>query len=238
MERWSLHACLLFTGLLCHAGSRAQSNFYEEEPKTFTGGIVVGTNFTQVDGDTYYGFYKVGLNAGGIVTVRFSESFGASMELLYAQKGVRGVNVLESPYVGTYVEKYYLNLNYVEVPILLHIKPSKLCVWQRQLDIEAGISYARLINFKEWAEADQPVLIDPNINYFKTSDLDYVLGLSFKAYKNIFINTRYQYSIFTIRDPTRIPVGYGYGTTGQYNILVRSGSFIYLSSIDSPFAFR
>lgn len=207
--KWLGVLAILLSLLPCITIS-AQSGFYEEDPKVFTGGLILGANFAQVDGDTYYGYYKVGLNTGGTVYVHFSEIAGISLELLYAQKGVRGNAVLESPYIGTYVEKYFLNLNYVQVPLLFHIKSHKI-------DFEAGIAYARLISFKEWAETDQPNYINPSVNYFNNSDLDYMVGLTIKAYKNIYLNGRYEYSILSIRDPSRIPVGFGYGSNGQFN---------------------
>src|ERR1700744_4144942 len=75
----------------------AQSSYYIENPHTtFKGGLVLGTNFTQVDGDTYYGYHKIGLNTGGMVYVHFTQLFGVSMELLYSQKGSRAAMVTQS----------------------------------------------------------------------------------------------------------------------------------------------
>lgn len=195
--------------LFCAPHAFAQ-NGYIEDPKVFTGGPILGVNFTQVDGDSYYGYHKVGLTAGGVVYVHFTQWFGASMELVYTQKGSRGVNVTESPYIGTYVEKYSMNLNYVEVPVLLHAKSNRV-------DFEAGVAYARLINSKEWAQADVPVIIDPEYNKFNTTDIDYLIGGSINIYKQLYLNIRYQYSIASIRDSYRIPVGFGYGGSGQFN---------------------
>jgi hypothetical protein len=215
--RVSSHTAWLFMLLLtCGIHCSAQS-YYEEVPKVFTGGLILGANFAQVDGDTYYGFYKVGVNAGATVQVRFSEIFSAGMELLYVQKGVRGLAVVGSQYGSTYAQKYYLDLNYAEVPVLLHIKPGSKCPTYLRADFETGVSYARLINFKEYAENDQPVYFNPTVNYFKNSDVDLVAGINYKIYKNLHLNFRYQYSLTTIRDAARIPVGFGYGNAGQYN---------------------
>ena len=190
----------------------AQGSFYEQDPKVFNGGLIMGLNFTQVDGDTYFGYHKVGLNAGGVVYVHFTPFFGASMELLYSQKGSRGETVTESPSIGTYVTKYFMNVNYVEVPLTLHLVSHKF-------DLEAGASYALLISSKEWVLSDQPVNVDPVHNKFNSSDIDYVFGLGREIYKRLFANIRFQYSITSIRPPERIPVGYGYGSDGQYNNL-------------------
>ncbi len=189
-----------------------QKGFDDEDPKAFNGGLVLGLNFTQIDGDTYFGYHKVGLNAGGVVYVHFTKVFGASMELLYSQKGSRGENVVESPYIGTYVTKYFMNVNYVEVPLTLHVISHKF-------DFEGGVAYARLINSKEWIQSDQPVVTDPDLNRFNTSDIDYVFGMGRYIYKRLYANIRFEYSITSIRSPDRIPLGYGYGNQGQFNNL-------------------
>jgi len=188
----------------------AAQNYYEPVPKIFEGGLVAGCNFTQIDGDSFYGYHKVGLDAGGVVYVHFTPVFGASMEIAYSQKGSRGEQVTQSPSIGTYVAKYFMNVNYVEVPFMLHVKFD-------ELDFEAGVSYDRLISSNEWILSDQQVTIDPVANRFNTSDIDYILGLSHKVYKQFYLDARFLYSITSIRPADRIPVGYGYGAQGQYN---------------------
>lgn len=209
-----LHTCrrvLTFFCLICPTTVGAQS-YYEEEQKVFDGGIVAGANFSQVDGDSYFGYHKVGFNAGGIVYVHFTKKFGASIELLYSQKGSRGESVLESPAIGTYVAKYYMDVNYAEIPVTMHIITHKL-------DVEAGASYARLVNSKEWILSDQPAVIDKDRNRFNNSDVEMILGLGGKIYKGLHANIRFQYSLTSIRPPERIPVGYIYGNIGQFNNL-------------------
>src|ERR1043165_3946882 len=49
------------------------ADYYEEIPRAFYGGLVVGANFAQVDGDNYAGYHRIGINAGGIVYTRFDE---------------------------------------------------------------------------------------------------------------------------------------------------------------------
>jgi hypothetical protein len=201
--------------------AQAQEGYYIPEPKIFNGGVILGANFTQVDGDSFYGYHKIGLNAGGIVNVHFSNNVGVSIEMLYSQKGSRGVAVYESPAIGTYIEKYNMTLNYVEVPIMLHI-------FQGRFDYEAGASAAYLVKATEWVQADQPVVIDPVANRFNKSDVDVVVGASRRMYKQLYLNFRFEYSITSIRPADRIPVGYGYGAGGQYNNLVNLRLVYYL----------
>lgn len=200
----------LFVISLSFLKVQAQNDYFTGEPKVFNGGLILGMNITQVDGDTYYGYHKVGLNVGGTVFVHFTRAFGVSMELLYAQKGSRGEDIIESPAIGTYVTKYFMNLNYVEVPVMLHYT-------YHRYDVEAGVSYCYLVKSSEWVLADQPLNIDPVANSFNKTELEYIFGLSRRLYKQLYANARFQYSITSIRPSDRIPLGYGYGNQGQFN---------------------
>ncbi len=185
-------------------------HYYEDPPKVFEGGIIGGVNFTQVDGDTYYGFHKTGIHAGGQVYVHFTPKVGMTMDIVYSQKGSRGEGIKQSAIISTYVAKYFMNLNYVEVPVLIHYQ-------EHGFDFEAGLSYARLVSSKEWVFTDLPVTIDPVKNSFNTADIEYVAGLRIKLYKKLYGNFRYEYSIVTIRPDSKIPVSFGYGNDGQFN---------------------
>ena len=125
-------------------------------------------------------------------------------------KGSRGEAVTESPYIGTYVTKYYMDVNYVEIPLMLH-------AIYKAIDIEAGLSYGLLVSSKEWVLSDQPVAISFDRNGFNTTDAEWILGLSRRLYKGLYGNVRFQYSITPIRDYSKVPTGYSYGTLGQFN---------------------
>lgn len=174
---------------------------------------MVGANFSQVDGDSFYGYHKVGLHVGGIVYVHCTAKIGISMELTYTEKGSRGEQINESAAIGAYVEKYYMNLNYAEVPVTLHYKIKKL-------DAEAGLAYARLINSKEWILADRAVAIDPVRNAFANTDISYILGIIVQAHKRIYAGIRFQYSALSIRPIDKVPAGFSYGHQGQFNNLL------------------
>ena len=192
-------------------GIHAQ-NMYGDDPKPFTGALLAGLNFSQVDGDSYYGYHKVALNAGAMVYVHFTSIVGISMELLYSRKGSRGVTETYSQYVGSYFSRYYMDVNYVEVPLMFHTIYGKY-------DMEIGASYNYLMGSAEEIITDQPVVIDPIRNRFSTSDVDFVCGFTRKLYDKWFVNVRYEYSLTSIRPPERIPYGYSYGNQGQFNNL-------------------
>lgn len=204
--------CLTF--LLISLSFRAWSQYSnDEETKVFSGGPIVGINFAQVDGDDCYGYYKVGLNAGGVVSIRLSQKAGMSMELLYVQKGARCHKVVSSPLYGEYISKYALSLDYVEVPIVGHYM---LSPWHR-ISVTAGGSFAYLLRSKEEVISEIPVWINPEVHRMNNIDVNLILGFKAQVYKKLYSDLRFQYSLISVRPMERIPTGYGYGNQGQFN---------------------
>ena len=178
--------------------------------KAFEGGVILGTSISRVDGSSYSGYHKIGLHTGAMVTWHIHSQFGVSMELLYTQKGARGGNVKESIYLGTYIDKYFLNLHYLELPFMLHYG-------NKFLDYEAGIAYSRLLKADEWAEADVPVLINPDINTFYHEDIEGVAGINARLGKHWRGGFRYQASLKPIRNWDRMPARYMQFGVNEYN---------------------
>lgn len=196
-----------------------QADFFESTDRVFYGGIVGGANASGILGDAYSGYHKVGLSGGLTAYVRFSKSFSASLELGYTQKGSRGVRVYESVYVGTAIEKYYADLNYMEVPLVLHY------TLYPRIQLGAGASYAQLINSKEDLIIDQPIFINQNLYPYSKTDVCYILSGTYQLYNSFLFNVRYQRSVVPIRNANLIPTGYIAGD--QVNSLF-SFRFIYL----------
>jgi hypothetical protein len=203
-------AVLLGNSYSEEAKAQNPSSYYIEEPRTFYGGLLLGANFSQVDGDSYAGYHKVGLNAGGIVYTQFDEHLALSLEILFSQKGSRGHRVQESGQQGTYITTYKIDLNYAEVPIQLNYFD------RRKSHFGAGLSYSQLITAKETIETIPP---DPNlvgkVFPFKKADLNFILGGNLHLIKGLFLNARFQYSLIPIRKD--IPPGYG--RSQQFNNL-------------------
>ncbi len=56
----------------------------------FDGGPVAGINASQVQGDDYTGFNKLGLSGGAFIDVRNPDNYwGIRLEMHYAEKGSR-----------------------------------------------------------------------------------------------------------------------------------------------------
>lgn len=202
--------------LACSLAANAQigRGYFTNNPdRKFYGGFAAGLNFSALNGDAYEGYRKVGLNLGPTVYVKLLPKLLASLDLLYTQKGCRGVRVLESYYSGQFIESYRVNLNYYEVPVVLHY------LLNDKWNIGAGAAYGGLISSKEDAYTDQPFTFNPSLTAFRTEDISYVLDASMQFYKGWFVNMRYQQSMVTIRDVQNIPYYFSNGAGRQGNSL-------------------
>lgn len=196
----------------CSLPSFAQSGYYLEDPKPFRGGVVAGLNLAQVDGDMYFGYSRPGFTGGVFVKLSLSPRVSLSTEILYSQKGSKGKAELESPYFGNYIAMCSIGLGYVEAPVTIQYKLPLLT-------LEAGASWSRLVHTREWIVADPPVAINDEANRFEENGFDYVFGVSRKISGHWVASVRYQYSIVPIRPLSRVPIGYSWGSKGQFNNL-------------------
>lgn len=193
-------------------GKTNAQSYYVEDDRTFYGGLSLGAIFSQLDGDNFAGYHKVGLTGGAIVYAQVAPRIAPSMELLFTQKGA--VSNTEKPGINVRVNDYKVNLNYIEVPIMLNYFD------KRKSHFGAGLSYSQLISSQESARTT-PALSDTADldNYpFKKADLNGVVSLNLHLKKGFFLNIRYQYSLMSIRDKWYPDLGRT-SAGGQYNNL-------------------
>lgn len=166
---------------------RAQINAGDPKNKDFRlfeGGLVAGANFSQVDGDNYAGFNKIGLNAGPIVHINLNPTWSIILELLYSQKGAR------SKPDPTIVNTYKLVMDYAEVPVLINYNDKNRLLFQ------AGFVYGRLVNTQEEING----INNNNEGAIYADELSYILGGTFLVgeMKHFGVNFRYQGSITSV----------------------------------------
>ena len=177
----------------------AYSQYYEENERTFFGGLFGGTTFAQVDGDNFAGYHKAGWNAGAIVYANLMERLAASMELNYTQKGSRAAQS-QLPKIAndqnTVLTDYTIKLNYLEVPVLLNYFD------KRRSHFGAGLSYAQLASSKESYRDNFGNLYeqDAKIYPFRKMDLNFILDGNAHLWKGFFFNLRFSYSLISIRN--------------------------------------
>lgn len=162
----------------------------------FKVGVHAGIATTQVDGDTYAGYSKAGLMAGGFVSKRLSpeSKWTAAFEINYIQKGSRKV---PRPDKGDFAD-YKLKLNYAEVPLLLRYDFAVSdSTGGNRMNFEAfgGIAIGALVNFEE---SDAFGVVTGGTPFQKT-DVSYILGLSYFVTEHIGFEARTEYSIVPVR---------------------------------------
>ena len=187
---------------------------YIEQPRIFYGGLVVGANFSQVDGDYYAGYRRVGVNAGGIVYTQLAKHVALSLEILYSQKGSKDDGPQVSPAnAKILVTKYGINTSYAEIPVMINYFD------KRKSHFGVGVSYSRLVGSTETLQIDTSVLAPQNIDLnqkypFNKDNFDILAGVELHLVKGLFLNVRFQYSLTPIR--TQIPP-IDYARATQYN---------------------
>ncbi len=164
----------------------------------FLGAVSLGMNLTQVDGDEFFGFHKVGLNVGPMVIVPLGKNrnWSVSMELLYSQKGSYHNGSTDST-------EFRMNLDYAEVPVLVHFTDKKL------ISGGLGFSYGQLVNYKETKNN-----FYDSIFFYQTglsnNDISVIADLQIRIWSKLWANIRYQYSMKSnrtvlVKDPSTYP---------------------------------
>ncbi|MBN2173046.1 MAG: PorT family protein [Bacteroidales bacterium] len=173
------------------------------------GAVIGGFNLSQVDGDEIFGFTNFGLNAGLGAVVPLSKNFSFSIETLYSQKGsTQNKQYSETDSLGNELNgAYKLNLDYLEVPILVHYNDRDI------LMAGLGFSYGRLVSVKEYEHTRKIETTTLNGGPYDRNDFSVVADLRFRVLKKFprfKANIRYTYSIAKIRTRDF------YNTRGEY----------------------
>jgi len=150
----------------------------------FEGGLLAGLCASQVAGDTYSGYDKAGVFAGGYVSLPLSNRVDIRLELDYIQKGSRKN---PKPELDDY-DSYLMQLGYVEMPLLFQFHIGS------KLVAETGPAMSFLLHSRE--EIDQ---VEGTNNPFKKQNLSIIAGISFPVTVKISAGLRTVNSLFSIR---------------------------------------
>jgi hypothetical protein len=178
----------------------------------FKGGVVLGLNACQIDGDSLSGYNKAGLTGGAFVYTDFDNKWSAQLELKYSSKGSSSV-----PKDNSFYHKF--RLQYIEMPILAKYKLFKV------VELQAGISLGYLFSAKENLEDGSGwINFYRSPNKFETTAFG---GINITALDPFCLNVRYSYSIFPIVTPYS---GASYGKGAWYNNVITLGIYYHIGS--------
>ena len=161
--------------------------FFSQEQKNGAFNLLInaGVSPAQVHGDAYSGYHKIGVIGGVGVESVFSEKVKMSLSFLFIQKGAQKN---QNPQKNDFTS-YYLNLNYVEVPILLTYTSNKKYIF------DIGVSAGYLINYYESTEFGNMTGNYP----FQKYEYSVKIGLGYNINPKWFVNFRSSNSFITIR---------------------------------------
>lgn len=166
----------------------------------FNGGIYVGMTASQLDGDTYKGFHKLGLLGGGYVNRFVNKKLALQLGLRYIEKGSREVSEDHSV-------NYKCRLHYIEMPLTLRYFHYK------KLDFEGGLSVGYLISQYEEIDGYE----DPGAPEFNKMELAGIGGLNYALNEKLSVGTHFMYSILYVRPHSQ---GFNNLEKGQHNYLL------------------
>ena len=155
--------------------------------QNFSGRLILGINGSQIDGDGMSGYYKPGLVAGLGVRFPINEKIRIGPEFMYSMKGSKAS--FDQVTIQGFLPITY-RLNYIDLPIVLDYQISG------DIQAESGLSYGRLLNAKLDNGTNQTKnnFLDVS-SLFNKSDFQFLIGLKYKIFDNIWLSGRFLYSV-------------------------------------------
>ena len=169
----------------------------------FQGGLTAGIVGSQVDGDTYKGYNKAGITAGGWASLTLNDHSAVQLELNYIQKGSRH----NPDTILSDIHTYLIRVAYVEMPLLYQYR------MKNRFYIEAGPSLGVLLSHLE--KLDYNVIEDIP---FRLLDVGFQAGVGFRFNDAVSVGIRSGNSLLSIRNGQDIGYRRRFGSSfGQYN---------------------
>jgi len=153
----------------------------------FNAGIFGGLNVSQVSGDPYQGFNKIGFNAGVFVNRLIEQNFYWQAEIKYGTRGV-----YEGP-TDTNTSLYKSSYHYVELPLSVHY------LFEDKIMLEIGTSPEVLITTIFWDE--NGIMNKSTYPENRRFGLSVFAGIGYWFNESMMVGFRYTNSAIPFRDP-------------------------------------
>jgi Outer membrane protein beta-barrel domain len=155
---------------------------------TFKGGLTLGMNMSQLNGDNSAGFNKFGFIGGAQVSVDIGEKNYISTAILYSERGSK-------PRRSEVFNTWTIALPYVEVPLLIGVKDWKI-EDKNFYKMHAGVGflYGRLFNPKATTLSGW----EGKENYFRKNNLAWVAEATLFQTRHIGYSFRYTRDIIRV----------------------------------------
>lgn len=159
---------------------------YPAFSQQFEGGFLGGISASQVDGDLFSGYNKLGITAGAYITRELSSSFKLKTEIRYIQKGAYEKPTEFNPIL------FKTSLQYAELPIMLQF------FYSEKIYLELGLIPEVLLASKEEDE-NGLIPIDQSLEFHRFT-AEAAAGIGYFLTDHLAAGIRYSYSLLTARD--------------------------------------
>ncbi|NUM31459.1 MAG: outer membrane beta-barrel protein [Bacteroidetes bacterium] len=189
-------------------------SFKKNIAQNFKSKVCGGINFSQVDGDKYAGYNKIGSKVGFTFYREFEKNKNLGFELNYSSKGSRKKVTEEDPSI------FKLRINYICLPVFIDFK--NVLKGYEKIILKIGISPNILINSKTdfgfgWQK-----------NNLKPMELSSIVGILYQ------INSKSELAL--IHENSILSIGNSYADA-QYFLLFHRGLFNRLVSFVTYYRF-
>ncbi len=158
---------------------------WESHSQKFKVTALAGINASQIDGDSLFGYKKIGMHFGGRLSYINNKSFDIALEMLYSQRGASKSFTNNKP-------DDLISANYIEIPIVFNIRDWYIEDEEyHKIRAEFGFSFARLIN---------SVSSKYDVTKFNKNDVSWLLGTGIRFSPLWGVGLRYTSSLFDMHN--------------------------------------
>ncbi len=184
--------------------------FFEQasaQDQRFKAGIILGSNFSQIDGDRSNGYIKPGITGGLRGVAIINDKVDLSIELLFDQRGSRSQSIFDDNFFP-----FKITNNYVSVPVIFNYQD-----WLHEseeyykLHFHVGFSYGRLLNTQIDDEDENSIFVPLSMD-FRQDDISVLVGTTYYVNSNFGITGRFSRGLNPLYrngdglTPVRIPL--------------------------------
>ena len=164
--------------------------------QNFGGGLIVGLNASQIDGDNASGFNKAGLSIGGFVDYEITKNVLFQPEILFDQLG------------SATADEPLSKMGYITVPLLINLTlPVSIGNSTQEIQVHAGPAVGLLLYGRDGLNIDIS-------DALKSQDLRAMGGIAF-LFNRVSLSARYGYSLISLAKGGRSSILFPFG--GPYH---------------------
>lgn len=154
--------------------------------------LLAGFNASQIDGDDYPGFNKLGFNVGIRGDIYIADKMQVGMELTYSQRGSRSELLAGQ----SALPQLIIDLDYIQVPVLFRFSD-----WYIEeenyfrVNAFAGLSYGRLLRSRAINS-----YFEGQTELFNKNDIGFHIGAGYQFNPNMAITLRFNRGLTKVFD--------------------------------------